>query len=553
MSTPNFLDFKKAVLVQVELMTSQGTLLRTVAKKEELQELYLESFPEGTNPIHREKRVYDGNYDLNFIGQFGGVVTMIDGKLVSVWDIEVGGYYQTVINALREFVHNSELDIPFLHFENKVGVVDHNFELLENGGTHRWDHFFAPLPKKFVMKESEIATHLNNIRGNHQVLNRSLLEINLAAIEIVLELIDSGNLYRGDEMKGKVDMLLQLKKDYDSIEDETQKKFFVWDTSLTLGAASRVRNSSIGTLLVDISEGRELEDAVASFEDKVSEGKYKRSSAVLTTGMIKKAQAAIAELGLEEALYRRYARLDDLTINNVLFADRSARKAMNPFDELLSKSVVRANSKPTEGKEISIDEFMKDVIPFAACVEVLFENKHVNNLVSLIAPEIASAGNMLNWDNNFSWSYRGEVTDSIRERVQKAGGNVQGILRCSLSWKNTDDLDIHVEEPDGNVINFSAKHSRNTDGQLDIDMNAYGKLSESAVENIFWKKKPMEGTHKVKVHNYTKRCTDSQKDGFEVEVDDNGESTIFNSEHNPRTRQYVPGVEFNYREKDGVT
>ena len=57
------------------------------------------------------------------------------------------------------------------------------------------------------------------------------------------------------------------------------------------------------------------------------------------------------------------------------------------------------------------------------------------------------AKTMFKWPNNFSWSYAGELADSIKERVKRAGGAVDGDLRCSLSWFNYDDLDLHLIEP----------------------------------------------------------------------------------------------------------
>ena len=78
----------------------------------------------------------------------------------------------------------------------------------------------------------------------------------------------------------------------------------------------------------------------------------------------------------------------------------------------------------------------------------------------------------MKWDNNFSWSYSGEVTDSIKERVKAAGGNVTGDLCCRLAWDYTDDLDLFIVEPDGGKIYFGNRGtpSRNG-GKLDVDAN----------------------------------------------------------------------------------
>ena len=74
--------------------------------------------------------------------------------------------------------------------------------------------------------------------------------------------------------------------------------------------------------------------------------------------------------------------------------------------------------------------------------------------MSLVAPVIPDSKNMLKWGNNFSWAYNGEVTDSIKEKVKRAGGNVEGDIRCSLSWFNGDDLDAHCEQPNQPEIYF---------------------------------------------------------------------------------------------------
>ena len=59
--------------------------------------------------------------------------------------------------------------------------------------------------------------------------------------------------------------------------------------------AGRIRNTAIGTLLTDLSDGTPLEIAVKAFEAKVAPTNYKRTTALITPGMVKEAMKTIAE------------------------------------------------------------------------------------------------------------------------------------------------------------------------------------------------------------------------------------------------------------------
>ena len=58
----------------------------------------------------------------------------------------------------------------------------------------------------------------------------------------------------------------------------------------------------IGTLLVDLASGVDLEAAVRSFESKVAPANYKRPTALITQSMIDSALEKLSELGLEDAV-----------------------------------------------------------------------------------------------------------------------------------------------------------------------------------------------------------------------------------------------------------
>ena len=328
---------------------------------------------------------------------------------------------------------------------------------------------------------------------------------------------------------------------------------FVWQNVKSApGSVSRIRNSAIGTLLVSLSEGTELEQAVNTFERSImAPANYKRPTALVSKAMIQKAQEKIAELGFTSSLERRYATIDDIKINNILYADRSTKKSLNVFEEL-SAALPEKVQKMDKIEEVAIENFISNILPKAESIEVLFENHHSSNLVSLIAPVDSEAKTMFKWNNNFSWSYAGELADSIKERVKRAGGRVDGDLRCSLSWLNYDDLDLHMIEPGGFEIYFGnrGQYSPNR-GTLDVDMNAGVGQTRTPVENITYatRSSMKEGTYKLVVNQYNQRET---KDvGFEVEVEFDGTIYSFAYPKALRTREDVVAAEIRYTRKDG--
>ena len=72
-----FEDFKLAIQVQFDTMKGEQ-LFRTAVGKDLLWDTYLESFPEGTNPIFRERRVFDCQCCRQFIRAIGNMVSIKD-------------------------------------------------------------------------------------------------------------------------------------------------------------------------------------------------------------------------------------------------------------------------------------------------------------------------------------------------------------------------------------------------------------------------------------------------------------------------------------------
>lgn len=400
-----------------------------------MNNLYLDSFPKGTNEIYRKRREYDCSCCKHFIRDIGNAVVIKDGKLHTIWELDI---------------------------DDKV--------------------------------------------------------------------------YKGSEWKEVLQEFKKYQKEYKKLTD-IEKELWAWEKSIDVGmTVGRIRNHSMGTLLVNLSEEMELDTAVKKYEQIVAPANYKRPKAIFTKKMLEDAKKTISELGYMDSLQRRFATLDDITVNNILFSNKDAAKRISGADDLfgeMEKDVAINPKKFSKVEEISVRDFINNVLPTAKELEVFLENKHEKNMVSLIAPENKEAKSMFKWNNSFSWAYTGNITDSdIRENVKAAGGSVTGVLRFSIQWndggRDNSDLDAHCIEPNGTEIYYATyKKPRMTDmgGQLDIDiMEPFSQCKASngvAVENITYatKSRMKPGIYKFFVNQY---CSRGSK-GFKAEIEADGE------------------------------
>lgn len=367
-----------------------------------------------------------------------------------------------------------------------------------------WDHFYAKIPSRYLKDKSEVSSIIGDLNTRAKMLKDSIELISMDSLETILELIDQNSLYRGSEFKSLVESYLDFRKSLKGL-NELEAQMVTMHQAKLYEPVARFKNSVIGTLALDLSEGVDLDKAVSSFESKVAPTNYKRTTALITPKMIEQAQKKLEELGYSESIYRRFATDSDIPLSEVLFTGE-VKVATNVFEEMSSETKVNPKNL-SKIEEISYSDFVEKVLPKAKHVSVLFTGKHKANLVSMIAPEYPSSNNMFKWDNKISWSYNGDVTDSIAERVKHFGGSLEGDLRVSLSWHCADDLDLHLIEPDKHEIWYSnrGKVSR-LGGMLDLDMNGLDKKdSENPVENIIYRKMPKDGVYKVFVHNYSKK------------------------------------------------
>lgn len=525
-----------------QLLSKADNLFYVNIDRDVIWDKYLLAFEES------EQQGHNCNCCKSFLRQYAGIVAIIDNKRVSIWDnMDVPEEYKASIENVRAYVHSLPITDVFMNEFAKCGT-DKNLDSVRNV---TWEHFFITLPGKFVKRPTDIDALRGQLRTNKEMLKRSMEELTIGATETVLDLIAQNSLYRGKESEAVLTKYLTLQKQYKDVPGEDRDNW-CWNKSTEIGEAlCRVRNTAIGTLLINLSENMELDTAVSKFEQVVAPANYKRPTALITPKMIEQAKEKLNELGLTDSLERRYANETDLNVEDIIYTDKSS-SVTDVFGEMSKDTLVNPRSF-SKVEEISAKDFIEKVIPTTKSLEVLVENSHLANFVSLITSVIPGCKSLFKWLNNFSWSYTGGITDSIKEKVKAAGGKVDGELRVSLSWFNYDDLDLHVTEPNGNTIMFSNKISHTTRGQLDVDMNAGGANTRSAVENIIYpaSDRILEGKYTVKVNNFSKRETIDG--GYIVQVECRGEVYDFEFAKSPGDSKTDMVVEFNYSKANGIT
>lgn len=518
-----FKSFRDAISNQYDKLQATGNLYTVAIDKDKLWQHYLASFPTGSNLIFRKQTKHDCSACKSFIRNVGNVVAIIDNKLVSIWNIRPDNidpaHYEVAI-SMKQLIESLPIDNIF-RFDCRIQLHSTTKELLPDNSVRIWNHFSANINKPFKVIDGSEAQQLGEAKQRFDLFKRALTELSPLVTDTAIDLCDS--IYRGTEFKPLVSDFLKAQAQFEIAPDPD-----LWIWSNYTHRVAGIRNTAIGTLLIDISEGTDVEVAVAKFEKLVAPQNYKRTSAVVTPQMIKSATATIHELGLEPALSRRYATIEDISVTNVLWANKASAAVMkNSLESLLLKEVKPKANPSISATEITLSDFIANIVPSAQSIELLLENKLSSNLCSLITEQTPNSGKLFKWDNPFSWSYNGGATDSyLTAEVKARGGRTDGAFRFSHSWNelepNQSLMDLHVFMPgctvpsigggpsvNGRRVGWNCRQDKSSGGIQDVDYTSEAPKGYIPVENITFPdiNKMPEGVYTCKIHNWQFRST----------------------------------------------
>jgi len=575
--------FNQQLQKQFAEMCKSGKLFRISLTGEAVWKLYLESFE--NDPMFRDPESSEHNCNLckNFIRRYGNIVSVDDNyKISTIFDVDAEEEFIPVAKALSDNIKKSKISQVFFETFAELNVlpyekctknsvlfqlgVDKNvkrytkeeaekFGVVKPNEIKEFNHMHLFLPKEFVDASGKsIESIMHDYRDAKNLFQKGMEIISLDTLILVKDLINQGSLLDGTTHLYKIEQFIPLKEEYDALP-ATERDNWLWVKSYKLPFAKFV-NELIGTLCTELSEGKELNKACQSWNQRVDPINYMKTTAPITKRQIEDAKKFVEENGYVESFDRVFANMDNIKVSEILHSNvgKGEIKSVSIFDGVKSTSTRHKRNEFDGIEEVSIDKFMKDILPTCTSIEALLRNTHDGNMVSLTTANNPDSKPIFKWDNNYSWTFNGNLAgkSQIKDAVKSKGGKVDGVLRFSIMWAEGDisdnsDLDAWATEPNGTHIGYSAGYRKDNgnnrtsmSGQLDIDITQPSSFGyKNIVENIAWDNasKMKDGTYKFWVNQYADRGSR----GFKAEIEFNGE--IYSYEYNKKVTGNVQVAE----------
>lgn len=511
--------FSEEVNSRLDELIKSGNPIVELDYEGSLFEIYLNNIPEEYNPVFRVNRFFDGSADRHFINRIGNLAMITPNyRLVYLWDFESKTFFENSRKEMLKVLKKCKIKNAFLTSFDMVGSGP-NKDSKDPRIT--WTHYKYKTPSEIRCSKHDIGDKLGKLNTQYNVFKRTMKECRLEDLESVIELGKDNSIYRASEFLGSLEKWHELKTKYNKKPSDE----FLWFNVIKEGIYICYRNTVIGSLIEDLYNGVDLEKAVKSYESKVAPSNYKRPKALVTARMVEDARAKLEEVGLLESIYRKAAKFTEIPTDKILFTSQES-KSLSVFDDLKQDAELTVKKKLdlSKAKEIKFGDFIK-LLPKVSKIGLLPNSAVNSSKVVLTNSKNENIPTPFKWDNNFAWSYiESDTADSIVKRVKEAGGVVDGDVRFSLSWDNSDDLDLSFENNYYQKIYFGDK--RTLGGRLDVDAN-FSEIVENPVENIYWSNinHLKDGEYRVSVNNYMLRSERNQ--GFKLQMEVLGEITTY--------------------------
>lgn len=378
-----------------ESLENSPPLFRTNASG--LFSIFLDNLPDDA------RQHYTCNACRQFVERYGGLVTIApDGETVPVfWSFgrDVPVFFRRSVVALHRAVCDAKV----------TGVFVSDLPVWGQPVTGDWHHI-AVMPN--VVYKNPLMTpaqHMAEKREDFKTLIAALRDFPVDVVRQAVNLLRSDTLYRSEKVLGVAEWLYGLHLSRQEAKNARLRHNMTWLAVAKAPAGfCHVRSTMIGTLLEDIAAGYSFDAVSRRFADKMHPTRYQRPQVAPTAGNIKQAEAVVSKLGIERALERRFARLEELPL---IWKPQPPALSVNGGNGVFSHLQPKGTDKPREIVPHPVimtwEKFSRQVLPNATAIELYtgHDRKHYAAILTAVHED---APPILQWDraeqrNPFSW------------------------------------------------------------------------------------------------------------------------------------------------------
>lgn len=371
-------------------LNTAGSLALFATDATGLFDLYLDSLP-------AERQVHNCHACRRFIEAYGGLAVISDqGALTSaVWHGEVPGFYQSTFAALAGRVAKARVKGVFLSKEATWGTPR----------TGDYTHLAVQAPPQMVYKGRALTAGQSMAakREDYKTVVTALGDFKPHALDEALRILKADALARSEKFIAPVQWLRDL---HDRPRGRAGENLLWRAIAVSPDGYCHPRSSVTGSLLEDIIEGLPFEDIKRKFNAKLGPLQYQRPQAPPSAGNIKAAEELFAKMGLEPALHRRFARLEELPLIWEPKGGAKPEARGGIFGHLTPKGETTVGQAMLPVSTMTWEKFARTILPEATDLRLLAPAS--GRYIALVTAEHADAPPILKWDrpeerNPVSW------------------------------------------------------------------------------------------------------------------------------------------------------
>lgn len=376
------------------------------------------------NLNHMMRQEHNCRTCKHFIERYGGLVIVdATGKLTSaIWPKKVPAEYQDAANALREAVEACGIDGVFYNHEAVLGTP----QTQGRSFTHVFVRNLSPFKSAIQSDDQKMAEKLQDFH----TVKTAMREWTVPQIKKALLFLQSDALFRAEKVIGPAEWLLKLHEQEDRFGDKHKNNAFWLSIATAPAGFLHPKASMVGSLLDDIASGLDFEACKNRFKEKMDPMKYQRPT-VVTGGNIAQAEKIVSQLGIENSLVRRYAKLEEcqtLWLSRGKEAKDSFYKGM--FGGL--KPTLRAAIATTGN--MTWRHFSETILKGAFKIEY-FVPSGMLTIYTITAAANEEAPLIFQWDNPYAWyTWQGGSQAHSISMPERSWVEVAGILEKPCHW-----------------------------------------------------------------------------------------------------------------------